>query len=106
MNKNNLNLLVGSAIATGLLCSIQAVQAGENPFAISEVNQAQQVAESPEATNTAPMPEGKCGSKKAEDATKKETSEGKCGANKTEATIKKDMPEGKCGEGKCGANKK
>ena len=108
MNKKTLTLTLGSAIASTLLSAAPSIQAGENPFAISSINTAQQVAaadsKAAEAGCSAKMKEGKCG-------------EGKCGANKTkdmkgkEGACSAKMPEagcsGKMPEGGCsGAVKK
>lgn len=41
MNKKNLTLALGRAIASGLLASPPSVQAGENPFAISSIKPVQ-----------------------------------------------------------------
>lgn len=86
MNKKTLSLTLGSALASTLLSAAPAIQAGENPFAMSSINTSQQMAaadgKAVEAGCSAKMKEGKCG-------------EGKCGADKM-----KDM-KGK--EGGCGA---
>jgi uncharacterized low-complexity protein len=86
MNKRTLSLTLTSALASTLLSAAPAIQAGENPFAMSSINPAQQLAaadgKSAEAGCSAKMKEGKCG-------------EGKCGANKM-----KDM---KGAEGGCSA---
>lgn len=111
MNKKKINLVISSAFASGLMCSLPALQAGENPFAISEISPAQQIAEGAEGMST-PMPEGKCGATKAAEPMAKDAAEGKCGAKKSEEPMTKDAAvEGKCGsnkamtEGKCGAKK-
>jgi len=84
MNKKTLSLTLGSALASTLMSAAPALQAGENPFAMSSISPAQQLAaadgKSAEAGCSAKMKEGKCG-------------EGKCGANKM-----KDM---KAAEGGC-----
>ena len=72
-----LAIAAGAALVTSL-ASASAVNAAENPFAMTELPGGYMVAES--------HMEGKCG-------------EGKCGGAKKEA-------EGKCGEGKCGGAKK
>lgn len=38
MNKKNLTLALGGAIASGLLSVAPSIQAGENPFAMSSIN--------------------------------------------------------------------
>ena len=72
-----LAIAAGAALVTSL-ASASAVNAAENPFAMTELPGGYMVAES--------HMEGKCG-------------EGKCGGAKKEG-------EGKCGEGKCGGAKK
>jgi uncharacterized low-complexity protein len=95
-----LAVAVGAAFATSL-ASTGAVNAAENPFAMTELPGGYMVA-SKEG-------EGKCGGEKKE-------AEGKCGGEKKEAEStsgggmmeaegKKKEAEGKCGEGKCGATK-
>ncbi|MCQ8105375.1 hypothetical protein NP590_14765 [Methylomonas sp. SURF-2] len=91
MNKKNLTLALGGAIASGLLSAAPAIQAGENPFAMSSITPVQLAAADDKAK------EGKCG-------------EGKCGADKAKAASGEKAAEGKCGadkakEGSCGANK-
>ena len=44
MNKKTLSLTLGSAIASSLLSMSPAIQAGENPFAMSNINTSQQLA--------------------------------------------------------------
>ena len=93
MNKKNLTLALGGAIASGLLATAPSIQAGENPFAMSSINPAQQLAAADEKAGEAgcsgKMAEGKCG-------------EGKCGANKmkdmkgAEGGCSAKMPEGGC----------
>lgn len=92
MNKKNLTLALGGAIASGLLSAAPAIQAGENPFAMSSVNPAQQLAQADknaEGSCSGKAREGKCG-------------EGKCGANKmkdmkgAEGGCSAKMPEGGC----------
>ncbi|MDI1231872.1 MAG: hypothetical protein PSU93_12050 [Methylobacter sp.] len=84
MNKKALTLTLGGAIASSLLSMSPAIQAGENPFAMSAVNTSQQLAAADEKMNeggcSGKMKEGKCG-------------EGKCGANKMK---KMKMKEGGC----------
>ena len=74
--KSPFAMVAGAALATSLALSINAAQAGENPFQASELSSGYQIAENAE---------GKCG-------------EGKCGGEKKGG-------EGKCGEGKCGEKK-
>lgn len=81
MNKKTLTLTVGSAIVSALLSAAPAVQAGENPFAMSNINTSQQLAAADEK-----MPEGGCSGKMKEG----KCGEGKCGANKMK------MKEGGC----------
>ncbi|TAL46210.1 MAG: hypothetical protein EPN89_10795 [Methylovulum sp.] len=93
MNKKTLALTLGSAIASTLLGAVPSVQANENPFAMSSINTAQQLAAADEKMNeggcSGKMKEGKCG-------------EGKCGANKMKDMKGKEggcsakMPEGGC----------
>jgi uncharacterized low-complexity protein len=103
--RNTLICALGAAVI-GSFVTIGTVNASENPFGISQLdNSYMQVA----------MDEGKCGAKKAEESmskcgAKKEEAEheGKCGAKK-----EMEKKEGKCGakkeeaehEGKCGAKK-
>ena len=44
MNKKTLSLTLSSALASTLLSAAPAIQAGENPFAMSSINPAQQLA--------------------------------------------------------------
>lgn len=93
MNKKTLSLTLSSALASTLLSAAPAIQAGENPFAMSSIHPAEQLAaadgKSAEAGCSAKMKEGKCG-------------EGKCGANKmkdmkgAEGGCSAKMPEGGC----------
>lgn len=93
MNKKTLSLTFTSALASTLLSAAPAIQAGENPFAMSNINPAQQLAaadgKSAEAGCSTKMKEGKCG-------------EGKCGANKmkdmkgAEGGCSTKMPEAGC----------
>jgi uncharacterized low-complexity protein len=86
MNKKTLSLTLGGALASTLMSAAPTLQAGENPFALSSINSAQQVAaadgKAAEAGCSGKVSEGKCG-------------EGKCGANK--------MKEMKGAEGGCSA---
>lgn len=93
MNKKTLSLTLTGALASTLLSAAPAIQAGENPFALSSIDQAQQLAaaddKSAEGGCSGKMREGKCG-------------EGKCGANKmkdmkgAEGGCSAKMPEGGC----------
>jgi uncharacterized low-complexity protein len=86
MNKKTLSLTLGGALASTLIGTAPAIQAGENPFALSGINTSLQLAaaddKAAEAGCSGKMREGKCG-------------EGKCGASKM-----KDM---KAAEGGCSA---
>jgi uncharacterized low-complexity protein len=84
MNKKTFSLTLTSALASTLLSAAPAIQAGENPFAMSSINPTQLAAADNKAN------EGKCG-------------EGKCGADKAKAAAGDKAAEGK--EGSCGANK-
>jgi len=93
MNKKTLTFTLSSAIASSLLSVAPSIQAGENPFALSNVNSTQQMAVADEKMNaggSGKLKEGKCG-------------EGKCGAGKmkmkeggpsNEAMQKEKMKEG------------
>ncbi|MGR8941835.1 MAG: hypothetical protein ACU83P_09640 [Gammaproteobacteria bacterium] len=93
MNKKTLSLTLSGALASTLLSAAPVLQAGENPFALSPIDQAQQLAaaddKSAEGGCSGKMREGKCG-------------EGKCGANKmkdmkgAEGGCSAKMPEGGC----------
>ncbi|MBS3964130.1 MAG: hypothetical protein KGZ80_06490 [Methylomonas sp.] len=93
MNKKTLSLTLTGALASTLLSAVPALHAGENPFALSSIDQAQQLAaaddKSAEGGCSGKMKEGKCG-------------EGKCGANKmkdmkgAEGGCSAKMPEGGC----------
>ncbi|MBI1425649.1 MAG: low-complexity protein [Gammaproteobacteria bacterium] len=91
-----ISLALGATFAATLAASniANATPAGENPFAMSDLNSGfMQVADKGK--------EGKCGEgKKAGDKSK----EGKCGEGKC-GEDKKGKKEGKCGEGKCGGKK-
>jgi len=71
-----------------LLSMSPAIQAGENPFAMSAVSTSQQLAAADEKLKEG---EAKCGADKTKDKA------GEHSASK--------IKEGKCGEGKCGADK-
>ena len=61
MNKRTLSLTLGSALASSLMGAAPTIQAGENPFAMSSINPAQQLAaaddKSAEAGCSGKMPE-------------------------------------------------
>jgi len=88
MNKKTLSLTLGGAMASSLLSMAPAIQAGENPFAITHITTAQQLAAADEKIKEG---EGKCGADKMKD--------------KEEDRSASKIKEGKCGEGKCGADK-
>jgi len=88
MNKKTITLTLGGAIASSLLSMSPAIQAGENPFAMSAVSTSQQLAAADEKLKEG---EAKCGADKTKDKA------GEPSASK--------IKEGKCGEGKCGADK-
>jgi uncharacterized low-complexity protein len=98
--RNPLGIAAGAALVTSL-ASASAVNAAENPFAMTELPGGYMVAES--------QMEGKCGEGKCGGA--KKEGEGKCGGaaksaeeGKCGGAAKKEG-EGKCGEGKCGGAK-
>lgn len=70
MNKKTLSLTLGGALASTLLSAAPAIQAGENPFALSSINISQQLAaaddKSAEAGCSGKMPEGGCSGKSAQ----------------------------------------
>lgn len=106
------NKLTQKPLATALgaaflsVAASSAVQANENPFSLTQLNNGyMQVAEMEGKCG-----EGKCGGAKTEKAKEGKCGEGKCGGAKTtddhgDAEMKKTT-EGKCGEGKCGGTKK
>jgi len=96
-------VLAAGAVFVTSLASTTAVNAAENPFAMSELSSGYMVADAAEGK----CGEGKCGGEKkaAEEGATKTTEEGKCGEGKCGGE-KKATEEGKCGEGKCGAEKK
>ena len=81
MNKKNLALTLGSAMAT-LLTASPLVHAQDNPFGMQKISGTQLVAEA-----DAKMPEGGCSASKLKEG---KCGEGKCGANKNK------MKEGAC----------
>jgi len=103
MNKKNISMTLGGALASGLLTAAPAIQAGENPFAMTRIDQARQLAEAAdkgaEGGSSGKMGEGKCGEAKC-GADKKQATEAKCGAKMPEAGCSGKMPEGSCGNKK------
>ena len=93
-NRKTLALAAGAALVTSL-ASTSAVNAAENPFAMTQLPGGYMVADS--------HMEGKCGEGKCGGA--KKEGEGKCGEGKCGGAAK-SAEEGKCGEGKCGGAKK
>ena len=97
-NRKSLAIAAGAALVTSL-ASTSAVNAAENPFAMTQLPGGYMVADS--------HMEGKCGEGKRGGAKKEgegKCGEGKCGGAKTEGA--KTAEEGKCGEGKCGEGMK
>ena len=88
-----LAIAAGAALVTSL-ASASAVNAAENPFAMTQLPGGYMVAD---AHMEGKCGEGKCGAKKE--------GEGKCGEGKCGGAAK-SAEEGKCGEGKCGGAKK
>jgi uncharacterized low-complexity protein len=99
--KKPLALAAGAVFVTSL-ASTTAINAAENPFAMSDLSSGYMVAEAAEGMKK--EGEGKCGEGKC-GGEKKTTEEGKCGEGKCGGE-KKTTEEGKCGEGKCGGEKK
>ena len=97
-NRKSLAIAAGAALVTSL-ASTSAVNAAENPFAMSQLPGGYMVADSHMEGKCG---EGKCGGAKKEGEGK--CGEGKCGGAKTEGA--KTAEEGKCGEGKCGEGMK
>ena len=85
-----LSLAIGATFAVSMAASniASAAPAGENPFAMNELESGYMQV----AGNEGKCGEGKCGGDKGK-------KEGKCGDDK-------GKKEGKCGEGKCGEGKK
>ncbi|MGR8930471.1 MAG: HvfA family oxazolone/thioamide-modified RiPP metallophore [Gammaproteobacteria bacterium] len=106
MNKKNISLTLGSALASSLLSAAPAIQAGENPFAMTRIDQAQQLAEASdkgaEGGCSGKMSEGKCGEGKCGASKMKDmkAAEGGCSAKMPEAGCSAKMPEGSCGNKK------
>jgi uncharacterized low-complexity protein len=97
-----LSIAIGAAFVASMAASniaSAAPAAGDNPFAMNELDSGyMQVAS-----------EGKCGEGKCGEGKKDKKKEGKCGEGKC-GEGKKDKKEGKCGEGKkkegkCGEGK-
>lgn len=94
MNKKTLALSLGGALASTLLATAPSIQAGENPFAMSRIDTAQQLAATDEK-----MPEGGCSGSKMKEG---KCGEGKCGGSKMKDMKGKEggcsakMPEGGC----------
>ena len=97
-NRKTLAIAAGAALVTSL-ASTSAVNAAENPFAMTQLPGGYMVADSHMEGKCG---EGKCGGAKKEGEGK--CGEGKCGGAKTEGA--KTAEEGKCGEGKCGEGMK
>jgi uncharacterized low-complexity protein len=102
MNKKTLSLTLSSALASTLLNMAPTIQAGENPFALSSIDQAQQLAaaddKSAEGGCSGKMREGKCGEGKcgANKMKNMKGAEGGCSAKMPEAGCSGKMPEGGC----------
>ena len=92
-NRKTLAIAAGAALVTSL-ASTSAVNAAENPFAMTQLPGGYMVVD---AHMEGKCGEGKCGAKKE--------GEGKCGEGKCGGAAK-SAEEGKCGEGKCGGAKK
>lgn len=99
MNKKTLSLTLSGALASTLMSAAPAIQAGENPFALSSLNPAQQLAaadgKTAEAGCSGKVSEGKCGEGKC-GANKRKAAEGGCSAKMPEAGCSGKMPEGGC----------
>ena len=95
--RKTLAIAAGAALVTSL-ASTSAVNAAENPFAMTQLPGGYMVAS---GHMEGKCGEGKCGAKKEGEG---KCGEGKCGGAKTEGA--KTAEEGKCGEGKCGGAKK
>lgn len=102
MNKKTLSLTLSGALASTLLSAAPAIQAGENPFALSSINTSQQLAAADDKTSEAgcsgKMREGKCGEGKCGAAKMKDMkgAEGGCSGKMPEAGCSGKMPEGGC----------
>ncbi|RDH82408.1 MAG: hypothetical protein DIZ80_08925 [endosymbiont of Galathealinum brachiosum] len=82
--------IISIALAALFAASLSmSVQAAENPFGMSDIDQSSKVS----------MSSSKCGEGKCGGGDKKK--DGKCGEGKCGGDKKK---EGKCGEGKCGGS--
>jgi uncharacterized low-complexity protein len=102
MNKKSLSFTLGTALASSLISAAPAIQAGENPFALSSINQAQQLAAADDKTAEAgcsgKVREGKCGEGKCAATKMKEMkgAEGGCSAKMPEGGCSGKMVEGGC----------
>ena len=99
-----LSIAIGATFAVSMAASniASAAPAGDNPFAMSELESGYMQVAGKEGK----CGEGKCGEGKKADSKKKDgkCGEGKCGEGKCgEGKKKEGKKEGKCGEGKCGA---
>ena len=98
-----LSIAIGATFAVSMAASniASAAPAGDNPFAMSELESGYMQV----AGKDGKCGEGKCGGDKKKDKEGKcgegKKKEGKCGEGKC-GEGKKDKKEGKCGEGKCG----
>ena len=106
MSKENktlkpLSIALGAAFAASMAASniATAAPAGDNPFAMNELDSGYM-----QVASEGKCGEGKCGEGKKADSKEKDgkCGEGKCGEGKCGDDKKKDKKEGKCGEGKCG----
>jgi uncharacterized low-complexity protein len=102
MNKKTLSLTLSGALASTLMSATPAIQAGENPFALSSINSAQQLAaadgKTAEAGCSGKVSEGKCGEGKCGASKMKDMkgAEGGCSAKMPEAGCSGKMTEGGC----------
>jgi len=98
-----LSIAIGATFAVSMAASniASAAPAGDNPFAMSELESGYMQV----AGKDGKCGEGKCGGDKKKDKEGKcgegKKKDGKCGEGKCGGD-KKDKKEGKCGEGKCG----
>jgi len=98
-----LSIAIGATFAVSMAASniASAAPAGDNPFAMSELESGYMQV----AGKDGKCGEGKCGGDKKKDKEGKcgegKKKDGKCGEGKC-GEGKKDKKEGKCGEGKCG----
>ncbi|MGZ8928879.1 MAG: HvfA family oxazolone/thioamide-modified RiPP metallophore [Methylobacter sp.] len=102
MNKKTLSLTLSGALASTLMSVAPVIQAGANPFAMSSISQAQQLAaadgKTSEAGCSGKVREGKCGEGKcgANKMKNMKSAEGGCSAKMPEAGCSGKMPEGGC----------